>query len=454
MRRRKPSGDRSVEQANRRRLDAVSIALSLSMAALVVAPDLHSMELSLDELAMEELGLIPESGVAEPEAGQIVELAELATGLRTASEPEVPEKSAPTEEEVEPVPPSEDAVEILGEFVEPGTVARLVLRSSESFAGATLETPVVVVHGKELGETLCIIAGVHGDEVNGVEVVRRILLQLDVDELKGTVIAVPIANPSAFLRGSRYLLDRRDLNRYFPGHPSGSSASRIAHNLFEKVIRKCDALIDLHTGSFKRTNFSQLRANLSHEKTVELAAAYGAGVVVNSMGRVGTLRRSVTEIDIPAITVEAGAPALFEESHVEAALDGVAHLLSARGMLLGPQMAAPRPDTMAYLRTRWIRADQGGILVSRIGLGDVVESGQILGTISDPLSEEVVSVVSPIEGRVIGMALDQLVMPGFAAYHIGFESRPLSDRIPRVADAAEEALEESPEGVDLEDRPE
>jgi predicted deacylase len=412
------------------------------MAIAGVAHNVHSQELSIEA-----------SGSGNAESTEVGEVVELATGLRTQAETELAAGPEPAVE-IEPVAPSDDALEILGEFVEPGTVVRLVLPSSESFAGATLETPVVVVHGKELGETLCIVAGVHGDEVNGVEVVRRVLLQLDAEELKGTIIAVPIANPSAFLRGSRYLLDRRDLNRYFPGHPKGSSASRIAHNLFEKVIRKCDALIDLHTGSFKRTNFSQLRANLSHEKTVELAAAYGAGVVVNSMGRVGTLRRAVTEIGIPAITVEAGAPALFEESHVEQALDGVAHLLSARGMLLGPQMAAPRPDTMAYLRTRWIRSDQGGILVSRIGLGDTVESGQILGTISDPLSEEVVSVVSPIEGRIIGMALDQLVMPGFAAYHIGFESRPLSDRIPRVADAAEEALEESPEGVDLEDRPE
>jgi uncharacterized protein len=369
--------------------------------------------------------------------------------------------SAETDSALQSVPmtPSKDALEILGEFVEPGSVARLVLRSSESFAGATLETPVVVLHGKELGASLCIVAGIHGDEVNGVEVVRRALLLVDVEHLKGTIIAVPIANPSAFLRGSRYLLDRRDLNRYFPGRPEGSSASRIAHNLFEAVIRKCDALVDLHTGSFKRTNFHQLRANLSHEETALLAASFGGGVVINSAGRMGTLRRAVTDIGIPAITVEAGAPGLFEIQHVDAAIDGIGHLLSARGMLLGPQLGAPRPETTAYLRTSWIRSDQGGILVSRIHLGDNVEKGQVLGTISDPLSEEVEPVLSPIEGRVIGMALDQLVMPGFAAYHIGFESRPLGNRIPRVADDAEEALEEALEempngGVDLEDRPE
>ena len=212
----------------------------------------------------------------------------------------------PDEVKGPPKPPSEDAIEILGTFVEPGQVSRLVLQSSESFAGVTLETPVVVVNGVENGESLCIVAGIHGDEVNGVEVVRRVLLHLDPKDLKGSVIAIPIANPSAFLRGSRYLLDRRDLNRYFPGRPKGSSASRIAHNLFENVIRNCDALVDLHTGSFKRTNFAQLRANLSHEETAVLAAQYGGAVVINSMGRVGTLRRAVTETGIPAITVEFG----------------------------------------------------------------------------------------------------------------------------------------------------
>jgi predicted deacylase len=353
-----------------------------------------------------------------------------------------------------PAGPSKEALSILGEFVEPGGVARLILRSSESFAGARLETPVVVVHGKAKGDTLCIVAGIHGDEVNGVEVVRRVLLGLDVDTLAGIVIAVPIANPSAFLRGSRYLLDRRDLNRHFPGSPHGSSASRIAHTLFEGVIRKCDALIDLHTGSFKRTNFHQLRANLGHRETVSLAAAFGADMVVNSAGRQGTLRRAATDIDIPAITVEAGAPGLFAEDHVEEALDGVSHLLSARGMSLAPVMRAPRPESTAYLRTHWVRCSQGGILVSKVVLGDDVAVGDELGTISDPLSEDVESVFAPLAGRVIGMALDQLVMPGFAAYHIGYESHPLGRRVAAMEGDAEQALEDVPEGVDHEERPE
>lgn len=364
----------------------------------------------------------------------------------------------------EPSEPSAEAIEILGEYVEPGTIARLVLLSSESFAGARLETPVIVVHGVEPGPALCLVAGIHGDEVNGVEIVRRTLMTLDVETLKGSIIAIPIANPSAFLRGSRYLPDRRDLNRFFPGSPRGSAASRIAYRLFEGVIRSCDALVDLHTGSFDRTNVHQLRANLAHESTAALAAAFGTDVVVNNAARQGTLRRAAMDIGIPAITLESGAPRRFEQVHVDEAVDGVAHLLSARGMVLSPQIRAPRPEATAYLRTRWIRCNQGGILVSQVELGDTVEMDQLLGTISDPLSEDVEYILSPIEGRLIGMALDQLVMPGFGAYHIGYEPRALGPRLRKMsgdaeealedAEASEDALEDYPEGVDLGERPE
>ncbi len=403
------------------------------------------------------IGAVPaaaQQGEPLPSAGSPTETGELPAP--TDGSPAASAETPPTAERgtAPAAPPSEDALEILGEFVEPGRVARLVLLSSESFAGVRLETPVIVAHGAQEGPTLCVIAGIHGDEVNGVEVVRRLVLGIDVEQLAGAVIAVPIANPSAFLRGSRYLLDRRDLNRYFPGRPEGSSASRIAHRFFEGVVRQCDGLIDLHTGSFKRTNLHQLRADLSHEPTASLAASYGARVVVNSAGRRGTLRRAARDIDVAAITVEAGFPGLFDEEQVAKALDGIAHLLSARGMSLAPEMRAPRPETTAYLRTRWVRGDQGGILVSKIRLGDHVEKGQVLGTISDPLSDEVDSIEAPLAGRVIGMALDQLVMPGFAAYHIGFEPRPLGSRIPAVAGDAEEALDGQPDGVELEDRPE
>ncbi len=342
--------------------------------------------------------------------------------------------------------------EILGGSVEPGTKARLVLRSSESFAGGHIETPVAVIRGAMPGPTLCLVAGVHGDEVNGVEIVRRVVRDdKRLENLRGTVVAVPIANLSAFRRGSRYLPDRRDLNRYFPGRIDGSSASRIAFRLFDSVIRRCDLLIDLHTGSFHRTNLHQVRADLVNDKTADLAHAYGAEVIVNNAGRPGTLRRAANDVGVPAITVEAGEPARFNEQIVEAATRAVSRLIYNVGMSdEAPGWLERTPPPTAYWITGWVRCNNGGILVSQIELGDTVEEGAVLGIVSDPVSDEVDLIRAPVGGRIIGMALDQLVMPGFAAYHI---ARDASHNEEQPLELFAEDFEE-PEGVDLEERPE
>ena len=343
---------------------------------------------------------------------------------------------------------------LLNQDIAPGTLQRLSIQTTESFAGAYVQTPVAVAHGREPGETICVVAGIHGDEVNGVEVVRRLLNQVDPSTLRGTLVAVPIANLSAFRRGSRYLPDRRDLNRYFPGRAFGSAASRVAHGLFEGVFRHCESLVDLHTGSFQRSNLQQLRAHLGDPETVRLAMDFGADVVVNKLGRTGTLRRSATDIGIPAITVEAGESTRFDEAHVASALEGILRLLRKRDMLPTSAPAAPRTESVAYLKTRWVRADRGGILVSRVRLGDPVEPGQVLGAVSDPLSDATTFVGSPIAGRVIGMAVDQVVMPGFAVFHLAYDAHPLAESalpLPMIPEVSGEALLEE---LDLDERPE
>jgi predicted deacylase len=344
-------------------------------------------------------------------------------------------------------------IELLGESLKPGTLTRLELRTSESFSGSWLSTPVAIVHGRRSGPKLCVIAGIHGDEVNGVDVVRQLLRTLDPNELAGTVIAVPIANLSAFRRGSRYLPDRRDLNRFFPGRPFGSSASRIAHGIFVNIVTHCDALVDLHTGSFQRTNVHQLRANLADAATANLSHQFGANIVVNSVGRMGTLRRAATDAGIPAITVEAGESTRFNAVHVAEALQGILRLLDAKGML---DFDDPKPpgEAIAFLRTRWLRCDNGGILVSRVRLGDEIYKGQTLGTISDPLSDSVTEITAPIAGRVIGIAVDQVVMPGFAAFHLGYNAKAFGGDSSDVTTRPEVGEDSHPEGMDLEERPE
>lgn len=349
------------------------------------------------------------------------------------------------------------AISILGTRVEPGTRERLILRITESFVGALVETPVIVTAGREPGPTLCVVAGIHGDEINGVEIVRRLMARIDPERLQGNLVAIPIANIAAFRRGSRYLPDRRDLNRFFPGRPFGSSASRIAHALFTQVVERCDGLIDLHTGSFLRTNVHQLRADLSHEGTAMLAHQYGAEVIVHHRGGGGTLRRAATDAGIPAVTVEAGQPSRFDRTEVEKALEGLHRVLVARGMLAADDTAPPAPPSVTYFRTSWTRSDQGGILVSRVELGDEVNEGDVLGTISDPLSGDIESIRAPHAGQIIGMAFDQLVMPGFAAYHIGLRpipGSPLPDPSSESAEDRDETDHADPDSADMEERPE
>ncbi len=313
-------------------------------------------------------------------------------------------------------------LELLGSGIAPGTSTRLMWSASKIFEGMSSETPVLVVNGRSAGPVLCLTAAVHGDELNGIEMVRRVFQDLDPDSLKGAVIGVPIVNIHGFRRGSRYLPDRRDLNRFFPGNPQGSSAARIAHSLFESIVRSCTALVDLHTGSFYRTNLPQVRADLGLQPVADLAHGFGGMLVLNSEAAPGTLRRAATDAGIPAVILEAGEPLRLQPKQVEQGVAGLNRLLRSLGMIRkATLLKQPEP---VYYRSRWVRADHGGVLFSVVRLGQTVRLGDILGNVTDPISNEQSLIYSPVGGRVIGMAVNQVVMPGFAAFHLGTESQP------------------------------
>lgn len=251
-------------------------------------------------------------------------------------------------------------VELLDCEVAPGERRRLFLRASESFAGDSVEIPVLAIRGEGAGPVVCMTAGVHGDELNGIEIVRQIFEDVSPKQVSGMLLGVPVANLHGFRRGSRYLPDRRDLNRYFPGHPAGSSASRIASALFEGVVRHCDAMVDLHTGSFYRTNLPHLRANLKNPRVLELVEAFGIGVVVHSEGLIGTLRRASTDAGIPAITYEAGEPKRFQTREIDRGVEGMRSMLRRMDVLDG-EAPAPSPQRL-YYQSRWVRVNEGGDL--------------------------------------------------------------------------------------------
>ncbi len=354
-------------------------------------------------------------------------------------------RNMPLDQPIEsPAPPGAAVLEeqergrnlvLLGTEVPPRTSTRLAWAPTQSFEGIYIATPVLVVNGVEPGPTLCLTAALHGDELNGIETVRRVLYNLDPGKLKGAVIGVPIVNLQGFHAGSRYLNDRRDLNRYFPGDPNGSSASRLAYSFFHEVVAHCSALVDLHTGSFFRTNLPQLRGDLGNPKVVQLTKGFGSTVVVHSEGTSGTLRRSAVEAGIPAVTLEAGGPSVLDEDSVSHSVKGIRTLLNHLGMTTRFSLwGDPEP---VYYNSVWQRAPVGGIVFSRVTLGQTVKKGDVLGTVTNPITNVRSRIVSSYNGRIIGMALNQVVQPGFATHHIGIAA-PRSQVSPPVAVTAEE----------------
>ncbi|MFC3116706.1 succinylglutamate desuccinylase/aspartoacylase family protein [Cellvibrio fontiphilus] len=309
---------------------------------------------------------------------------------------------------------------ILGQEVKPNSSVRLTWSSETAVGGFSEETPILVVNGATPGKTLCLTAAVHGDELNGIEMIRRVVYGIEPANLTGTIIGVPVANIMGFRRNSRYLPDRRDWNRYFPGNTHGSSASRLAHSFFSNVIMHCDALVDIHTGSFHRTNLAQLRADLSDENVAKLAQSFGAIAVLNSRGNPNSLRAAAVRAGIPAVTLEAGEPMAIQSSVVDEGVAAVNTLLAKMGMY-GKQKRWTRIAPV-YYRSAWVRANQSGILFSKATLGQRVKEDDVLGTVTDPITNARTTIKSPYTGRIIGMALDQVVLPGFAAYHIGIQT--------------------------------
>ena len=345
----------------------------------------------------------------------------LAAGLASAGDAQMgPPSGVPLAAAAETTGGAAKSLVLLGTEVAPGTSQRLSWTATELFEGVPVASPVLVINGEQPGPTLCLTAAIHGDELNGIETVRRVMHGISPHKLSGAIIGVPIVNVQGFRRGSRYLPDRRDLNRYFPGNPSGSAAARIAHSFFKNVIAHCDALIDLHTGSFERTNLPQIRADLRDPDVVTLAQGFAATVILHSTPGVGTLRYAATQAGIPTLTLEAGGPLQLELAEVKQGVKGIESLIGSLGMMRRMRFwGDPKP---VYYRSTWVRAESGGILFSDVSLGATVRKGDLLGTITDPMSSERVELHAPYTGRIIGMARNQVVMPGFAAFHVGIQT--------------------------------
>lgn len=308
-------------------------------------------------------------------------------------------------------------LEIAGESVPPGTRRRLEIPAARLPTGTWLSLPVEVVQGRQPGPRLWISAAVHGDELNGVEIIRQVLNRISPGQIRGALIAVPVVNIFGFIEQSRYLPDRRDLNRSFPGSRRGSLASRLADLFMKEIVGHCSHGIDLHTASHHRINLPQIRANLDDPETRRCALAFAPPIIVHAETRDGSLRQAASSQGIPVLLFEGGEALRFNDEAIAMGVEGILRVMAALRMQTSDR-PAKTAKTLASRETVWIRARRGGILRLQTQLGERIKNGQILGAISDALDSESESVRSRFNGLVIGQTNNPLVSQGDAVVHV------------------------------------
>jgi predicted deacylase len=323
---------------------------------------------------------------------------------------------------------------VCGIRIASGETREIYLKVSESFLSGGIQIPITVIRGKNDGPTIFVTAAIHGDEINGTDIVRRLIFDIDHDGLRGTVIAIPVVNIPGFLGQSRYLPYHRDLNRFFPGSKSGHNADRIAYRIFTEIIQKCDFGIDLHTASNGRSNLPHVRGDMSNPQVRSLARAFGATVLVDQKGVKGSLRREATEAGIPTILFEAGEIGRFSRKISLIGLRGVMNVLAEKRMWIESEVQKAnagrrlnRPPFQVIVKASdWIRAPKGGILDLNVRAGDLVYEGDLIGSVLNPFGKTVTQIRAPATGIIIGVTTAPLTIPGTGVAHVARLKKTLS----------------------------
>lgn len=294
----------------------------------------------------------------------------------------------------------------------------LSLGVSESYSGMTVQIPIHVRRARQDGPVVFVTAALHGDEINGTGAIRHLIQDADFRLVRGAVIFAPVLNILGFDRHSRYLPDRRDLNRAFPGTESGSLASRMAKTIFDEIVGRCDYGIDLHTAAVRRTNYPNVRGDLDDPQVKKIAEAFGCEILINGRGPRGSLRREATRSGCPTIVMEGGEVSKVEPGIVETAVRGTKNVLSRLGML--DERLESSPDYQVRIeKSKWIRAERGGFLQFHVAPGDIVEKEQPIATNTTLLGREQSVLVAPFNGVVIGMTTLPATSPGEPICNLG-----------------------------------
>lgn len=300
------------------------------------------------------------------------------------------------------------------------------------YTNTAMEMPVHVVRARKAGPTVFVCAAIHGDELNGIDIVRRLMESKSLKLRNGSLILVPMVNVYGVLNQSRYLPDRRDLNRSFPGSAKGSLAGRVADQFMNEIVAKCDFGIDLHTGAIHRSNLPQVRANLEDEQTLQMAKDFGVPVLLNSQLRDGSLRQAAIEKGARMLVYEAGQALRFDEISIRAGVKGVLSVLAGLGMVRKRKSSKAVTPYIAN-NSAWVRSGDSGIVEHKAQLGDQVSKGDLLATIRGPLGEVLDQVKASRDGIIIGKQNIPLTHEGEAMYHIAF----FADDVDNVADNIE-----------------
>lgn len=331
---------------------------------------------------------------------------------------------------------------ILGDIEIPRGVNMTVNLELPKMYNTPTHLPVRVIRGKKDGPVVFISAAIHGDELNGIEIIRRFRMLSILKRLKGTVILVPIVNVYGIMTLSRYLPDRRDLNRSFPGNKKGSLAGRVARIFFDEIVSKCDLGIDLHTGAIHRSNLPQVRTNIENEYTFNLAKVFGAPVVLHSEIRDGSLRAVAQEEGVPILLYEAGEALRFDETSIRIGVHGIVNVLREINML--PKVSRKKPAKVPVITkiSQWVRASESGMLRTIKALGDTVQKDEVIAFIDEPLDDVSFEIKALFDGIIIGKSEIPLVQAGDAIFHIA-RFGDLETAEHKIGYFSEDAIEES-----------
>lgn len=319
---------------------------------------------------------------------------------------------------------SQDPLVIGGHTIMPGEQKNIELPTVRLYTDTSMGIPIFVKRGKKPGPAIFVSAAIHGDELNGIEIISRLIKSKAINSLRGTLIAVPMVNGYGVLNQSRYLPDRRDLNRCFPGSAKGSLAGRIAHLFMREVVAKCDYGIDLHTGAIHRSNLPQIRANLDDEVTFGMAKAFAVPVLIDSNLRDGSLRQCADELGIPMLLYEAGQALRFDELSIKVGVKGITNVMRHLGMLPKARTKKGPIEPFVARNSGWVRAPDSGFVIHKKELGDRVLEGDVLAEIKKPLGDVTSNIKSHADGIIIGKQNIPLVQEGEAVYHIAYFSKP------------------------------